>query len=149
MITAYELSPNGKSLRELAFSSSVDGALALVGHRRRRGRIWLEDSLHTAQTLVTIDVSDVPSHGPSGRRMLDVEAWLHTLTDPEALRQHARDLRTLAIVCERLARDADEGGLDLRCRTCGRGGVSGEHPGDVCGPRCRGLLLFGREAPRG
>lgn len=97
MLTAYRLNPD-RTLNEVAMGTSVPALLRqLTREAVPTGRVWIEDSRMTAQTLVTMDIGAAFTPGtPSGRHGHPIEL-LNIASDPDALRREATDLQALAL----------------------------------------------------
>lgn len=73
-----------------------------------KGRIWIEDSRHTAQVLVDIDIADEGYAGPHGAPMRDFTQLMKDAQDPEALRRESLRLHDESIAIARLAEEIEE-----------------------------------------
>jgi hypothetical protein len=100
MLTAYRYNED-RTLSEVAMAPSLLQLLVAIPYPCTR--VWIEDSRHTAQTLIRIDISDVPAHGPAGRPCDEITALMDASTSPPALRALGRQYRRRAIDLEDVA----------------------------------------------
>jgi hypothetical protein len=120
VLTAYQLNGD-RTISEVAMGVSVDAVLAdVTGDRRQfsvpiaRGRIWIEDSRRTAQTLVSIDIDDRDDQpaGPRGYKLVEFTQLLNDAQNPDALRREAKRLRDESIALLQLADEIERAQAD-------------------------------------